>query len=71
MISVGGLGRLMAEEAAAGGMETVCLSSAEDAADYLNGHCGEGDAVLIKASHAMHLDKIADLWRGEKNKSWI
>lgn len=66
MISVGGLGRLMAEEAAAGGMETVCLSSAEEAADYLKGHCGEGDAVLIKASHAMHLDKIADLWRGEK-----
>ncbi len=65
MITVGPMARLMAEAAQAEGMLRVSsFDSCREAAAYLKTIVREGDAVLIKGSHAMHLETIPDFWRG-------
>lgn len=43
---------------------TETMSPAE-AADILKKETKDGDVVLIKGSHAMHLETVAELWRGD------
>lgn len=66
MITVGPLARQMAEAAKAAGLpKIVCFEDCRSAAEYLKQEVRPGDAVLIKGSHAMHLETIPGLWRGE------
>lgn len=66
MITVGSLARQMAEAAKEAGLpKTVSFEDCRSAADYLRKEVQPGDAVLIKGSHAMHLETIPGLWRGE------
>lgn len=65
LITVGALSRHTAYAAKKGGMTAVqCFDTVEEAAECLKKTAGKGDAVLIKGSHAMQLDKIAGLWNG-------
>lgn len=66
MITVGPLAKLMADAARQAGMaDTVSFSDCRSAAAYIRTYAEAGDAVLIKGSHAMHLETIPGLWRGE------
>lgn len=66
LVTVGDLSRMTAKGARDGGMqEVVCCDTCKEAASYLQHHAGEGDAVLIKGSHAMHMETIKGLWKGD------
>lgn len=66
LVAVGPLSRFTAESARAAGMaEVMCALDAAEAAEILKQHTRAGDAVLIKGSHAMHLETIAGLWKGD------
>lgn len=66
LITVGALSHYTAEGARAGGMKTVTETmSPAEAADILKKETKDGDVVLIKGSHAIHLETVAELWRGD------
>lgn len=66
LVAVGPLSRYTAESAKDAGLSDVtCVDTAAEAAKFLKEHTKAGDAVLIKGSHAMHLETIASLWRGD------
>ncbi len=65
MITVGSLARLYAEAAKEAGLShVVCFDDCRAAGMYLRKEIQEGDAVLIKGSHAVHMETIPDFWRG-------
>ena len=62
LITVGELGKLIAEGAKSAGMEKVFVTdSHEAAAKTLRGILKADDVVLFKASHGMHMEKIIEL----------
>ncbi len=62
LITVGELGKFIAEGAKSAGMEKIFVTdSHEDAAKTLLGILQADDVVLFKASHGMHLEKIIEL----------
>lgn len=66
LVTVGPLSRMTARGAVDGGMkDVICCDTCEEAASYLRQHAGEGDSVLIKGSHAMHMETIKGLWEGD------
>lgn len=63
LICIGELSEHMAQSATDAGMEGESLvhaSSIGEALERLEGSLGEGDAVLVKASNFMHLDRIVE-----------
>lgn len=64
LITVGPLSRITAEAARKGGLSPVSFDSCREAAAWLREFAEPGDAVLIKGSHAMHMETIPGLWRG-------
>ncbi len=67
LVAMGPLSRMTAKGAKDNGLATVvCCDTCEEAADYLRQHASYGDAVLIKGSHAMHMETIAGLWEGDQ-----
>ncbi len=63
LVTVGGLGRIIAEEALAGGMPServVILPDVEAAKTLLPEIIGQGDVVLIKGSRGVRLDQLVD-----------
>lgn len=65
LITVGTLSRFTSEAAKQCGMDVVVsFDDCQSAAVYLKNHVRPGDAVLIKGSHAMHMETIPRLWRG-------
>lgn len=67
LIAMGTLSRMTAKGARDSGMKTViCCDNCEEAAMYLKKYAACGDAVLIKGSHAMHMETIAGLWEGDQ-----
>lgn len=67
LIALGPLSRMTAKGARDNGMKTViCCDDCEEAAVYLRKYAVCGDAVLIKGSHAMHMETIAGLWEGDQ-----
>ena len=63
LITVGELGKFIAEGAKSAGMEKVFVTdSHEDAAKTLRGILHYDDVVLFKASHGMHLEKVIELF---------
>lgn len=66
LVAIGDLARPLADGARAAGLEKEhCLlfGSPEEAGDYLRDRLREGDVVLLKASRAVHLEKIWERWR--------
>lgn len=61
LIAIGALARYIAEGARAAGLEAVShFDELEQALSAVRDACRPGSAVLIKASHAMHFEKIVD-----------
>jgi UDP-N-acetylmuramoyl-tripeptide--D-alanyl-D-alanine ligase len=69
LVTVGALGDLIGESAAANGMPRdriyICETH-EKAAEVLRGALKAGDAVLLKASRGEALEKVLDLWQRER-----
>ena len=66
LIAVGPLSCETARGARDGGMTAVAeVSGPTDAADILRRETAPGDVVLIKGSHAMHLETVVAHWRGD------
>ena len=62
LITLGELGKFIAEGAKDAGMEKIFMTdSHEDAAKILRGILQHDDVVLFKASHGMHMEKIIEL----------
>ncbi len=67
LIAVGELSRETARGARDGGLTAVTeVSSPFEAAEILKEETVAGDAVLIKGSHAMHLDTVVADWEGDQ-----
>jgi UDP-N-acetylmuramoyl-tripeptide--D-alanyl-D-alanine ligase len=61
LLTVGGKADWIADEAQAQGMPAdriARFATAAEAGEYLQKNIGEGDAVLVKGSRALHLDEI-------------
>ena len=62
LITLGELGKFIAEGAKDAGMEKIFMTdSHEDAAKILRGILQHDDVVLFKASHGMHMEKVIEL----------
>ena len=62
LITVGALGKFIAEGAKSAGMEKIFVTNShENAAKTLRGILQADDVVLFKASHGMHLEKIIEM----------
>ena len=63
LVSVGDLGSLIAEAAEEGGMPEDRVFRTADAAgalEVVKGLVGPGDAVLVKASHSVGLERVVE-----------
>ncbi len=63
LVSVGGLGALIAEAAEASGMQkdrVIRTACATDALEVVKGLVKPGDAVLVKASHSVGLERVVE-----------
>ena len=58
LFTVGDLGARIGEAAAASGLESVHIENQADAAGVLQERLRPGDAILIKASNALHLEMV-------------
>ncbi|MBR2518162.1 MAG: UDP-N-acetylmuramoyl-tripeptide--D-alanyl-D-alanine ligase [Selenomonadaceae bacterium] len=62
LITIGGLGKFIADGARDAGMKNVyAVDSHDEAAQKILELVEEGDTILFKASHAMHMEKIIEL----------
>ena len=69
LITVGPLSRHLALGAKEGGMTSVfSYDTCEEAAEKLAALAKAGDAVLVKGSHYMHMEKVPMLLRGVLTK---
>lgn len=69
LITVGPLSRHLASAAKEGGMMSVfSYDTCEEAAEKLAALAKAGDAVLVKGSHYMHMEKVPMLLRGVLTK---
>ena len=69
LITVGPLSRHLASAAKEGGMTSVfSYDTCEEAAEKLAALAKAGDAVLVKGSHYMHMEKVPMLLRGVLTK---
>lgn len=69
LITVGPLSRHLASAAKEGGMTSVfSCDTCEEAAEKLAALAKAGDAVLVKGSHYMHMEKVPMLLRGVLTK---
>jgi len=63
LVCVGPLSRLIAGAALEAGMDAAAVTVCEDASaalETVQGFVGSGDAVLVKASHSIGLDKVVE-----------
>jgi UDP-N-acetylmuramoyl-tripeptide--D-alanyl-D-alanine ligase len=65
LIGVRGLAKPMVEAAASAGLKAEFLETPEEAGAWLKSNAGEGDAVLLKASRGVKLEKAIDVWKQE------
>ncbi len=65
LVTAGENGEYIAKGAADAGMKNVVsFADTDSAAEYVKNAVKSGDAVLIKASHGMHFEKIYNIIRG-------
>jgi len=63
LIGVRGLAASMVEAARVKGMAASFMATPEDAGEWLANQVREGDAVLLKASRGVRLEKALEVWR--------
>ena len=68
LLGVRGLAEAMVEAAREGGLEAKFVATPEEAGEWLAREAREGDAVLLKASRGVKLEKAMETW---KQKSGI
>lgn len=66
LLGVRGLAKPMVEAAAEAGMQAEFVATPEEAGDWLARKTRDGDAVLLKASRGVKLEKALEVW---KNRS--
>lgn len=72
IITVGDLGRLIAEGAAEAGFahnRLFTTATAQEAGDLLADRCGAGDAVLLKASRGIRLEEVLECYNARVRAS--
>ena len=67
VVGVRGMARAIVDAAQKGGAEAVFVDSAEAAGAWLRDNLRAGDAVLLKASRGVRLEKALDALREPKN----
>jgi UDP-N-acetylmuramoyl-tripeptide--D-alanyl-D-alanine ligase len=65
LIGVRGLARPMVEAAKQAGLSAEFVETPEQAGAWLAADAGKGDAVLLKASRGVRLEKALETWKGE------
>jgi len=65
LLGVRGLAKAMVEGASAAGMRAEFVNTPEDAAEWLRREISPGDAVLLKASRGVRLERALELWMGK------
>jgi UDP-N-acetylmuramoyl-tripeptide--D-alanyl-D-alanine ligase len=63
LLGVRGLAKPMVEAAADAGMRAEFVATPEEAGDWLGQNAKDGDAVLLKASRGVKLEKALDRWQ--------
>jgi UDP-N-acetylmuramoyl-tripeptide--D-alanyl-D-alanine ligase len=63
LIGVRGLAKPMVEAAKAAGLKAEFVGTPEEAGAWLKANAGEGDAVLLKASRGVKLEKAIEEWK--------
>ena len=58
-----GLAKAMVEAAGEAGMKAEFVATPEEAGEWLAREAREGDAVLLKASRGVKLEKALETWR--------
>ena len=71
LITYGEQAKRTAVVAAAKGVETLHADSYREAADALLSRVQPGDAVLVKASHGMALEKVLDIFYAEHKEAEV
>jgi UDP-N-acetylmuramoyl-tripeptide--D-alanyl-D-alanine ligase len=65
LIGVRGLAKPMVEAARAAGLTAEFVEAPEEAGAWLAANAGKGDAVLLKASRGVKLERALDAWKKE------
>ncbi len=63
LLGVRGLAKPMVEAASEAGMNAEFVATPEEAGDWLARETRDGDAVLLKASRGVKLEKTLDIWQ--------
>ncbi len=63
LIGVRGLAKPMVEAAKAAGLKAEFVETPEEAGAWLKANAGEGDAVLLKASRGVKLERAIEEWK--------
>lgn len=71
LITYGEQAKRTAVVAAAKGVKTLHADSYREAADALLDRVQPGDAVLVKASHGMALEKVLDIFYAEHKEAEV
>lgn len=66
LLGVRGLAEPMVDAARAAGMRAEFVATPEEAGEWLAGETREGDAVLLKASRGVRLEKALETWKRKK-----
>jgi UDP-N-acetylmuramoyl-tripeptide--D-alanyl-D-alanine ligase len=66
LLGVRGLAKSMVEAALEAGMRAEFVATPEDAGDWLARETREGDAVLLKASRGVKLEKALEVWQQKR-----
>jgi UDP-N-acetylmuramoyl-tripeptide--D-alanyl-D-alanine ligase len=69
LLGVRGLAKPMVEEALKEGMKAEFVSTPEEAGQWLLRESRDGDAVLLKASRGVKLEKALETWQRDLAKS--
>jgi UDP-N-acetylmuramoyl-tripeptide--D-alanyl-D-alanine ligase len=68
LLGVRGLAEAMAEAAAEAGMKAEFIATPEEAGEWLARQTRDGDAVLLKASRGVKLEKALEVWQQKSAK---
>jgi UDP-N-acetylmuramoyl-tripeptide--D-alanyl-D-alanine ligase len=63
LLGVRGQAKAMVESASSAGMQAVFMDTPEEAGEWLARETRDGDAVLLKASRGVKLEKAIDVWK--------
>ena len=67
LLGVSGPAEAMVEAARKAGMRAEFVSTAEEAGEWLAREARDGDAILMKASRGVKLEKALDVWKARRD----